>query len=70
MEIEMEMLKREVAEKIYSELFLKHYQDSERQDLEELADEAIYAANVFAQKYTQVMLNAGKDKAIASSWTK
>ena len=48
-----EMLERQVAEKIFTSLYVKYYQDSEHQDIEKLVNDAINAAIIFSQKYIQ-----------------
>ena len=39
-----EMLERQVAEKIFTSLYVKYYQYSEHQDIEKLVNDAINAA--------------------------
>ncbi len=65
-----EMLERQVAEKIFTSLYVKYYQDSEHQDIEKLVNDAINAAIIFSQKYIQKQQNVDKDKTIVSSWIK
>lgn len=68
--MEIELLKREVAEKIFANLCVKNYQIGLQQNLDKFAEDAIYAATVFARVFSQQEQNVEKDKAIASSWTK
>lgn len=64
------MLERQVAEKIFTSLYVKYHQDSEHQDIEKLVNDAINAAIIFSQKYIQKQQNVDKDKTIVSSWIK